>query len=265
MVSSERPPAAGRPFSVLLLAVLLLGCYPATKAPMDIVQYGSGQGAGTRLLIVYLPGNGDRITVLEREGLLAGLRAHGVNADVVAADAHLGYYIDGTIFTRIREDVIAPARAKGYVQIWLVGNSLGGYGAISYLRLHPEDITGVVLLGPFLGERSVINGIKQAGGLLQWDPGAVEQTTKDGWEKMLWLHLRDCLKAREQGRGDEGRQGCFSRTYLGYGRDDRFTYGQDYLATLLPSEHVAAIEGGHDWSTWYKLWDRFLDQRIFGQ
>ncbi len=258
------PPATLMPISVLL-AVFFFGCIPATKVPMDMVRYSSGENAGTSLLIVYLPGNGDRITVFEREGLLAGLRAHGVNADVIAVNAHLGYYVEGTIFTRIREDVIAPARSKGYGRIWLVGNSLGGYGSLSYLRLHPEDITGVVLLGPFLGDRSIISGIKDAGGLFQWEPGAFEQASWEGSEKTLWQQLRDCLREQKQRPGSEDRQGCFSHTYLGYGTRDRFTYGQEYLATLLPRDHVAAIDGGHDWSTWKTLWDRFLDQKIFGQ
>jgi hypothetical protein len=52
--------------------------------------------------------------------------------------------------------------------------------------------------------------------------------------------------------------------HIGYGRDDRFAYAQDFMASLLPSEQVVVIEGGHDWSTWEMLWNRFLDQNIFG-
>ena len=45
--------------------------------------------------------------------------------------------------------------------------------------------------------------------------------------------------------------------------NDRFTYAQDLLASLLPPDRVMAIKGGHKWSTWKKLWEHFLDQNIF--
>ncbi|MGE5173202.1 MAG: hypothetical protein ACM3MD_05175 [Betaproteobacteria bacterium] len=51
---------------------------------------------------------------------------------MIVVNAHMGYYLNGTVFTRLKEDVIEPAKARGYDQIWLVGNSLGGYGSISY-------------------------------------------------------------------------------------------------------------------------------------
>jgi hypothetical protein len=47
--------------------------------------------------------------------------------------------------------------------------------------------------------------------------------------------------------------------YLGYGRDDRFAQGLDLMTQALPPATVQVIEGGHDWSTWSALWERFLD------
>jgi enterochelin esterase-like enzyme len=47
--------------------------------------------------------------------------------------------------------------------------------------------------------------------------------------------------------------------YLGYGREDRFAQGLDLMAQALPPAAVQVIEGGHDWSTWSVLWERFLD------
>ena len=50
-----------------------------------------------------------------------------------------------------------------------------------------------------------------------------------------------------------------SPLYLGYGREDRFAKGHALMAAELPEKCVDVIEGGHDWRTWFKLWERFLD------
>jgi hypothetical protein len=31
------------------------------------------------------------------------------------------------------------------------------------------------------------------------------------------------------------------------------------LAQSLPADSVAIIDGGHDWPTWTRLWENFLD------
>jgi pimeloyl-ACP methyl ester carboxylesterase len=173
----------------------------------------------------------------------------------------------GTMATRLKQDVIDPARAKGYERIWLIGNSLGGFGSLSYVREYPNEIAGVVLLGPYLGERPLIKEIRHAGGLLRWEPGDVLLKSKDGTEKHIWTWLKENGQPGQSWAGDKERpkkQGCVPKIFLGYGRYDRFAYAQDYLSTLLPPEQVIAIDGGHDWSTWKTLWTRFLDQNIFG-
>src|SRR5712672_3477612 len=53
-------------------------------------------------------------------------------ADIVVADLHFGYYLRQTAIERLREDVILPARTRGYQCISLVGISLGGFGALYY-------------------------------------------------------------------------------------------------------------------------------------
>lgn len=253
--------------AVLLAAVLYSGCYPATKVPIDTIQYDAGKVNNPHLLFVFLHGNGDRNSVFAREGFVEAARARGLHVDMISVDAHIGYYMNGTILTRLKEDVIDPARARGYDRIWFIGNSLGGFGSLSYVREHPNEITGVVLLGPFLGERPLIKEIRHAGGLLQWEPGDVLLKTKDDAEKHVWIWLKGRGQQGQSEAGDKDcpkKQGCVPKIYLGYGTKDRFTYAQDLLASLLPPEQVIEIDGGHDWSTWKKLWDRFLDQNIFG-
>ena len=254
--------------AALLLCVLLHGCYPAPKAPIDTVRYEAGDRNGPRLLFVYLPGRGDPITAFQREGLLAAVRERGMNADVVAVNAHLGYYLDGSVITRLNEDVIGPARAvHAYEQIWFIGNSLGGFGALSYVREHPEEVTGVLLLGPYLGEKQVIQDIKQAGGLERWEPGDITTVrSQENAEKLVWVWIRDHARKNLIGTAPEGCAAgmmCIPSIYLGYGLSDRFAYSHEYLAALLPPGHVIARKGGHDWTTWKKLFNQFLDQDIF--
>ena len=254
-------------FAMLLAAVFSPGCYYATKVPIDAIHYDAGDVKGPRLLFVFLHGNGDRNTVFDKEGFVTAVRARGLPVDMVSVDAHIGYYMNGTILTRLKEDVIDPARARGYERIWLIGNSLGGFGSLSYVREYPKEITGVVLLGPFLGERPLVKEIRHAGGLLRWEPGDVILKTREDDEKHMWIWLKEQGRQGQVRAGDRDcpkKQGCVPKIYLGYGTNDRFTYAQDLLAALLPSEQVIAIDGGHDWSTWKKLWDRFLDQNIFG-
>ncbi|MCK9419121.1 MAG: alpha/beta hydrolase [Nitrospirae bacterium] len=253
--------------AALLAWVFSPGCYSATKVPIDTVHYDAGDVKGPRLLFVFLHGNGDRNSVFDKEGFVTAVRARGLPVDMISVDAHIGYYINGTILTRLKEDVIDPARARGYERIWLIGNSLGGSGSLSYVREYPNEITGVVLLGPFLGERPLIEEIRHAGGLLRWEPGDVILKTREDAEKHVWIWLKEHGQQGQSRAGDKDcpkKQGCVPKIYLGYGTNDRFTYAQDLLASLLPPEQVIAIDGGHGWSTWKKLWDRFLDQNIFG-
>jgi hypothetical protein len=256
-----------RALTALSLAVLLFGCIPPTKVPIDAVKYGAGDIKRPHLLFVFLHGNGDRITVFDKEGFVGAVRARGLPVDMISVDAHIGYYMNRTIMTRLKEDVIEPARANGYEHIWLIGNSMGGLGSISYAREHPNEITGIVLLGPYLGERPLINEIRHAGGLMRWEPGDVVLKNKEDSEKHIWIWLKEQGQQGQLRAVDKDcpkKQGCVPKIYLGYGTNDRFTYAQDLLASLLPPKQVIAIDGGHDWTTWKKVWDRFLDQNIFG-
>lgn len=254
------------PVMVLFLALSINGCFPTPKVPIDTIHYDAGDVKGPRLLFVFLHGNGDRNSVFDAEGFVTAVRSRGLPADMISVDAYIGYYINGSIVSRLKQDVIEPARVKGYERIWLISNSLGGFGSLLYAREYPNEISGMVLLGPFLGEQPLIKEIRNAGGLSRWDPGQVLLNNKDDAEKHIWLWLKEHGQpgqVRSENRNCPKGQGCVPRIYLGYGTHDRFAYGQDFLASLLPPEQVIAIDGGHDWSTWKKLWDRFLDQNIF--
>ena len=233
----------------LAASLFSAGCAAPLTIPIATVWYEQPAAAAHALLIVYLPGNGDKSEAFERHGLLESLRNSGVPADVVGVNAVLGYYTNGSIFQRLEDDVIKPAKTKGYERIWLVGNSLGGYGALAYLGGHKNEIAGVVLLGPFVGDREPIEAIMKMGGLRNWDPGQIDPTD---WKKKLLLLLKDYDQHRD----------AYPPVYLGFGSFDKFAVSQRFLAEVLPKDRVIELSGGHEWWTWSKAWKQFMEKGI---
>ena len=135
----------------------LSGCslWPrATTIPMKTLSQPGPCRPRAAELLVMLPGAYSLPDEFVTEGFVDATRRQGVVADIVIADAHLGYFYDRSVLTRLREDVIAPARAQGYRRIWLVGISLGGFGALAYATRHSagadgaSGVDGVVALAP---------------------------------------------------------------------------------------------------------------------
>lgn len=211
---------------ILLLAVAFLstGCPQLRPAAVPLRTIEIEPGApGSRSLVVLLPGRRDSPEDFERFGWGELAREAGVGARIVAADAHMGYYTRRTILVRLREDVIAPARAQGVDRIWLAGISLGGTGSILYAAEHPEDVRGITLFAPYLGEE--------------------EQRDPPDFQQRMWAWLET---------------GPATPIYLGWGTEDDFAPMNGRLGKTLPVERVFTTPGGHDWKTWTKLWERFL-------
>src|SRR5829696_6661814 len=151
---------------LLLLTLLSFGCARLRPAPVPLRTIEVEPGVpGSRSLLVLLPGRRDSPEDFARFGWGELARKAGAGARIVAVDAHLGYYYRRTIVDRLREDVIAPARAQGVDRVWLAGVSLGGTGSILYSIEHPEDVRGITMFAPFLGEEEVRKEIEAAGGL----------------------------------------------------------------------------------------------------
>jgi hypothetical protein len=92
----------------------------------------------------------------------------------------------------------------------------------------------------------LIDEIARAPGLQNWQPG--ECLDSDA-ERQVWRYLKT--------RGPDA-----APLYLGFGRQDRFAAGLELLARNLPPDSVNVIDGGHDWRTWTRLWENFLDSRF---
>lgn len=217
-------------------ALALLDC----SAPLSIIAYE--RAAERQVLVVFLPGIGDFAADFESRGFIDALLGSAVPADALAADAHYGYYARRSLHERLAADVVLPARARGYREVWLVGISMGGIGALSYLVHHPGHIARALLLAPYLGEREWIREVTD---------GELAPSSRDDARahvQKLWHWIGD--HAREQPMRP--------KLYLGYGLGDRFAAANALFARHLPDEHVLTVTGGHDWRTWKRLWDGFL-------
>src|SRR5579862_1684929 len=137
--------------TVPLLTAACSLAFPAPK-PMRVYRRAAEPGRTTRCLVVFLPGIGDSERDFVDHGFLDAFSARSLPIDAVAANATFGYYANRTVITRLREDVLQPARAAGYREIWLVGISMGGMGALLLAKSGEPDIAGAVLLAPYLGD-----------------------------------------------------------------------------------------------------------------
>ena len=210
-------------------------CYhlqPVT-IPLETLEYNV---AGATDLFVLLPGLGDYASAFEERGLVTDLARIELGpdraADVVAVNAHFKYYRDRSFVDRLRADVVAPALAR-YERVHLVGISLGGFGALLYLRDHPSEVATVTAIAPYVGDEEFY-------GFLEGDAPPVDESTSDADNPWPWFQD---VTARD---GD--------RIYLGFGDRDKFARGHRALATLLDSEHVVVRPGKHRWTVWRTIW-----------
>ncbi|KPJ76663.1 MAG: hypothetical protein AMJ54_10720 [Deltaproteobacteria bacterium SG8_13] len=237
--------------AVLILAVLTSGC--GGKKPLETLTYES-EPPRNKGLIVFLQGLGGTTNCFTAgnecfaaEGFVEAVRSRGLPYDMAAPGAHLGYYKDRTLEERLRSDVILPARAQGYERIWLVGVSMGGLGSLLYMKQHPEDVEGVLTLGPFLGYDRIIDEITAAGGVWRWQP--TDFDAQKDWQPMLWQWFKD-----------RDRQQNATPIFLGYGTGDPYVNAHRLLAATLPPTQVLSVEGGHSFKTFRKIWEKFLDR-----
>lgn len=228
--------------ALLVSAVpLLSGCIglAPTESPIPSIETANA-AARNGTLIIMLPGRGDRAeTFIEQ-----GFQQHGqrLGFDSVAVDAHFGYYMERSLLPRLHEDVVLPARAAGYQNIWLLGISMGGFGSVLYASEHPELIDGVILLAPFLGERAAIEEVAANGGLGGWNS---DESRLEDYEKAIWSWLG-------QVTSEPGKKPLI----LGYGLSDRLAGAYGVLLDVLEPSSIYTLEGGHNWTTWQPLWEK---------
>ena len=241
-----------KPVLVAALASLALsGCAAMLPAPVPMTSVKSlrEEGKPHKCLLVMLPGRGDSASDYQRHGFFDALKKRPLSVDAVAADAVFGYYARRTLIERLRTDVLEPAKARGYEQVWFLGISMGGLGTLLDAK-NEGGVTGAVLIAPFLGDEDVVREIEKAGGPAAWKPGEI---AADDYQRGLWKWLQGALAKDEP------------RLTLAFGESDRMAPVHRLLASALPEGRVFRAEGAHDWPTWTKLWSSVLDGSDFSR
>lgn len=243
--------SVARFFEFCLLGSVLLfsGCAHFAGQPLEILSY-VGHFTSHKNLFVFVRGLGGSNRSFAEEGMVEATWQRGIDFDMMAPNSHFAYYSERTLIERLRQDVILPAKKQGYKNIWLVGPSMGGLGSLLYVREHPEDIDGVYLISPFLGDDGIINEIIKQGGLGHWKPG--NYSPAEDWQRMLWHWIK--AEVAEQNTPP---------IYLGYGNDDMYVKAQSLLATVLPESSISRLDGGHDYETFKALWLNFLERDVY--
>ena len=203
-----------------------------------------GATAPTRVLL--LPAAYTSPDDFLREGFVKAARDRALLVDLVFVELKLQHLTDRSVLRRLRHEVVLPARALGCRSIWLGGISLGGFVALAYAERYPQEIDGLCLLAPYLGNHIVTGEIERANGIHQWSPGAL---AADDDERRIWRFIKE----------QPGRQ---SPLHLGFGHDDRFAASHRMMAAALAPESVDVVPGGHEWPVWRQLWGNFLDARF---
>ncbi len=241
---------AGLP-QVVLLGIILLssGCGHFANQPLEVLSY-IGHSTSHKNLFVFVRGLGGSNRSFAEEGMVEATWQRGIDFDMVAPNSHFAYYSERTLIERLRQDVILPAKKQGYKKIWLIGPSMGGLGSLLYVLEHPEDIDGIYLISPFLGDEEIINEINSQGGIGRWQPG--DYSPVEDWQRRLWHWIKEEVTGQNT-----------PPIYLGYGNDDMYVNAQKLLATALPENHISRRDGGHDYETFKALWLTFLERDVY--
>jgi len=210
---------------------------------------------GPRTLVVMLPGAGDRVGTYDEHGFVELMHDSGMDVDILEVDAHYGYYRSRTLLERMEQDVLGPNRGR-YQEIWVVGISMGGIGALLTAHNFPEDIDGLILMAPYLGRRKTLRAIDAAGGLARWQPPA--KVDEQQWDVEIWRMLKGMSEDRGQGSDSS------PELYLMYGEEDFGVRAHELLADALPPGRVKTTSGGHSWETWTKLWTALMAEQPLG-
>lgn len=231
-------------FVSLLLAALALASCAAVEKPQALIPTETvaarTPGTATRLVIV-LPGRGDDLAALKATGIAAAIQESLPDAQVVLVGLTFPYYTEGRAVQRLHDEIVLPARQRGRSEIYLAGASMGGMGVLLYEREYPNQLSGLVLMAPFMGDASLIEEIKAAGGLPRWKAGPVPATINgDNVGREEWRIAQSWIDNPGRARN----------VWLICGQGDQFHPAARILASLLPAQNYFAPAGGHAWRVW---------------
>ncbi|MEZ4525094.1 MAG: alpha/beta hydrolase [Desulfobacterales bacterium] len=233
------------------LLFLVYGC--SFNSPFKTLYYETEKSSSHKNMIIFLRGRGGDHRDFESQGFVDEVLKRKLPFAMAAPNAHFGYYFSETLVSRLKIDIIEPAKLKGYEKFWLVGVSMGGLGSLMYARQHLEDIEGICLISPFLGYEKIISEIYNAGGLKYWEPG--DYNPDGDWQRMFWHWLKQCISGEK----------TLPDIYLCYGTEDSFAKAHKLLENIIPAGKTISTPGGHTVDVMKKLWILFLDKNYLKQ
>ena len=251
-----------RTVAVFFILSLVPSCYftRSPSRPIPILSFRNPRLAstGSQCLVVFIPGFLDSPDSYLDHGFPQDLIGSDAPCDAIGVDLHFRYYSDVGLADIFFEEVLQPATARGYEEIWLVGISMGGLGTLLTASQYSDYVDGIILLAPFVGDESVLRAIEAQGGAATWAPVSgtdASAWTGDNYTAKIWSWLRGYASDPE------------SRPplYIGWGTEDRLGAADRLLADLMPDDHVFTQPGGHNWVTWRPLWRQVLERAPVGR
>lgn len=243
-----------------LAAASLAGCYfsRSPSRPLPALEFRREAAVRQHCLVVFMPGFLDGPETYLENRFPHALNGSGAPCDSVGLDLHVRYYSDVGLADIVYSDVLIPAASRGYDEIWLVGISMGGLGALLTASQHPEMIDGIVLIAPFVGEERVLAEIREAGGLGTWRaPEGIDEApwTEANYTEHVWAWLE----------GYDSDPDAMPPLYIGWGDEDSLGTGDALLGEVQDEGHVFHAPGGHGWSVWGPIWQDILRRAPVGR
>jgi pimeloyl-ACP methyl ester carboxylesterase len=233
--------------ALVFIVSFSIGCSSLWKRNTITIESTSSVRERKQSLIVLFPGFEGEGVDYKEQGFIDTMREQGFEADIMTLNIKPRIYFYDQFTEMFRNDVILPAKSKGYESVYLIGISMGGHGVLLYATMYPEDIESIFVISPFISGSMQSNAILKAGGIENW-----EDCPFIGWDQAcnLWKSLKKYVSDPERK----------VNMFLGYGNNDVFVKECRILASLLPPENVFTVEGEHDWATWKRLWIIAMDR-----
>jgi len=219
-----------------------------SSLPLTLREISSGKESPN--LLVMFPGINSAGTDFIDYGFVEVFQQKYSGVDIMLVDTRFAYTLTGNLSERIQNEIIVPALVKGYTNIWFVGVSLGGLGVLEYDKSFPDNINGMVLIAPYLGNEYKMKDFLSHESPLMRSKLHYKSTDKT---YLLWRYILNKTKTKESKEN----------LFLAYGDSDRLKDAHHTLADLLDDDNIFIEKGGHKWVTWKKLWKKIIEGKIF--
>ncbi len=220
-----------------------------TSEPMKAIEVRADRSERRSCLVVLVPGLYDLPDHFFEHGFVRDALRASDRCDLVAVDAHVGYYQNGIIQERLGGDILRIAEGRGYREVWMVGISMGALGTLLVAREHEHLVRGVVLIAPWLGDEAMVASARRAGGLERWRAPRIEgppSMSSATSAALTWLS------------GYASHPDRMPELHVAVGREDRLAPMSAMIGEVIPRERYHVEPGVHNWASWSALWQHLL-------